>query len=310
MSFLGLDVGGTSCRYEWWPEDELPGGSDAGVQPAVHGVAAATDALAATLRTATRTVTPDAALIAMAGAGDPEIAGAIVTGLAGSGISFPVAIAGDVLAAAAAALRDGPGVRLSAGTGSFAVARDRRGELHRVGGRGYLLGDQGSGYDFVRRAAAAVLMAVDGLGPKTALTASLTAAFGAPSPQRLGAVLQQLEPGAVARQLPVVVAAAAAGDAVAADVLEAGTEGLALLAGAAARSAGLEPRGLGVSLGGGVLQNVPAVTELLTRRLDALGFEGVTVLDGRAAARGAAWLAWGNHTGREPQRSWVRRVTL
>lgn len=39
-----------------------------------------------------------------------------------------------------------PGVIVSAGTGSVVYGRNRAGEAHCVGGRGYLLGDMGSGY--------------------------------------------------------------------------------------------------------------------------------------------------------------------
>ncbi|MCA8951600.1 MAG: ATPase, partial [Planctomycetes bacterium] len=263
MICLGLDVGGTSCRAEWWPAGARPCGVAPGVQPAVQGVDAAVAGLLRVLRELVGAEAPAAAVVAMAGAGDPRIANEIRAGLGAAGIGFPVAVVGDVLAAAAAALGEAPGVLLWSGTGSFAVARGADGVLHRVGGRGYLLGDQGSGYDLVRRAAAAVVLALDGLGPATALTGALTGAFGAASPARLGAVLQQLPTGAVAAELPVVLRVAAAGDAVAGEVLAQGAEALALLAAAAARSAGLEPRGLASHLGGGVLLHVPAIAELV-----------------------------------------------
>lgn len=314
MTWLGLDVGGTSCRYEWWPEGLHAGGQARGVQPAVHGVSAAAEALVATLATAAEVAVPDAAVVAMAGAGDPQVAADITerttAGLMAAGIQTQVFVVGDVLAAAAAGLRDGPGVLVWSGTGSFAVARGASDELARVGGRGYLLGDQGSAYDFVRRAAAAVLLAVDELGPETELTNTLSRAFDAPSPQRLGAVLQQSEPGDVARHLPVVIEAAVRGDAVANEVLESGTEALALLAVAAARSADLDTRDLPVSIGGGVVVHVPAIAELLRQRLAALGLGPVTSVTERAAAAGAAWLAHGCHQGIEPQRSWVQHVAL
>ncbi|MFY9343176.1 MAG: BadF/BadG/BcrA/BcrD ATPase family protein, partial [Planctomycetota bacterium] len=231
-------------------------------------------------------------------------------GLRAAGITFPVAVVGDVLAAAAAGLADGPGVLLWSGTGSFAIARATNGELHRVGGRGYLLGDQGSGYDLVRRAAAAALLAVDGLGPPTAMTALLTVAFGAPSPQRLGAVLQQMLPGQVAARLGVVLGAAEGGDAVANDVIEAGIEGLAMLANAAVRSAGLDWRGLAVAFGGGVLLQAPAISERLRARLATFGAASPRTIAPRAAATGAAWLAAGWHQRQSPQQEWVARVAL
>jgi N-acetylglucosamine kinase-like BadF-type ATPase len=312
--FLGLDVGGSQCRFEWWPTGSAPGGDAASVQPAVHGVDAAVvgldAALHAAMRIARRVAEPTAAVCALAGAGDRATSDAIAAGLRARGFAFPIAVVGDVIAAAAAGLSSGPGVLVWAGTGSFAVARATNGELHRVGGRGYLLGDQGSGFDLVRRAAAAALLAVDGLGPATALTDALVRAFAAPAPQRLGASLQQLAPGEVASRLGVVFATAAAGDAVAADVVQQGADSLAMLANAAVRQAELDWRDLAVGLGGGVLARGSAVAALLAERLRAFGAAPPHDIDPRAAARGAAWLAHGWHTRVSPQQEWVARVAL
>jgi hypothetical protein len=63
-----------------------------------------------------------------------------------------VAAVSDVELAHAAAFGGGPGVLVVAGTGSIAVARDRRGRWRRAGGWGQLLGDEGSGF-WIGRAA-------------------------------------------------------------------------------------------------------------------------------------------------------------
>lgn len=310
MTFLGLDVGGTHCRFEWAPAGVLPGGDARAVQPAVHGIDATIAGLAEVLGTALQIQRPSAAVCALAGVGDAATSARLVAGLRERGIDVPTAIVGDVLAAAAAALTEGPGVLVWAGTGSFAISRSVTGELIRVGGRGYLLGDQGSGYDLVRRAAAAVLLAVDGLGPPTSLTGKLCAAFDAPAPQRLGAVLQRLDSGQVAAKTPLVMAAADEGDAVARAVLDAGVQSLATLATAAARQAGNELQDLDVAFGGGVLCGVPRYAAALGDSLTAHGTRAHRLVDARGAARGAAWLAQGWHQHLQPQRQWVERVTL
>jgi N-acetylglucosamine kinase-like BadF-type ATPase len=310
MAFLGFDIGGSQCRYEWWPQGQRNGGDGPSVQPAVHGIDATITGLAAVLRAASLEGAPEAAVCALAGVGDAATARAIETGLRAAGIVFPVALVGDVLAAAAAGLAAGPGVLVWAGTGSFAIARGTNGELHRVGGRGFLLGDQGSGYDLVRRAAAAVLLAIDDLGPPTALTDALTRAFAALAPQRLGAVLQRLAPGEVAKHLGVVLATAANGDAVANDVLQQGVDALAMLANAALRQAGLDGTSLPVGFGGGVLASTSPVAALLTQRLGTFGMQAPKFLEPRAAAVGAAWLAHGWHTRQSPQQEWVARVAI
>lgn len=308
--FLGLDVGGSQCRFEWWPAGAAPGGDAPSVQPAVHGIDAAVAGLAGALHTAGRERTPTAAVCALAGVGDAATASAIVAGLRARGLAYPLAVVGDVMAAVAAGLADGPGLLLWAGTGSFAIARAGDGALHRVGGRGYLLGDQGSGYDLVRRGAAAVLLALDGLGPATTLTAALTEAFAAPSPARLGAVLQRLSPGEVASRLPHVLAAAAAGDPVANGVLADGIAALAMLGAAAVRAAGLSFRSLPIAIGGGVLTGVPTIAAGLAERLQSLGASAPRAIAPRAAALGAAWLAAGWHEHRQPQQEWVHRVAI
>lgn len=59
---------------------------------------------------------------------------------------------------------DGPAVVLIAGTGSAAIGRDKHGEIHRAGGHGPILGDEGSAYDIGRRAILACLRAHDRTG--------------------------------------------------------------------------------------------------------------------------------------------------
>ncbi len=303
-AYLGVDCGGSKSRWSWVPDAAAPAGVGAGLQPAVHGIDAAAAALAAILTTAIAAAhgrAIGAVVAALAGAGDRTVAGQVqvraAAALSTAGFAMPVAIIGDSLAAAAGALAAGPGVLVWAGTGSFAVARAADGSLHRVGGRGYLLGDQGSGYDLVRRAAAAVVLAVDDLAPPTALADALTRAFCAPSPDRLGAVLQRLDTGAVAAQLPVVLACAAAGDAAAEMVLADGIDALAMVANAAVRQAELDWRDLPVTVGGGVLSSVVAVRDLLLQRLHSFGAGPMQVADADCGARGAALLA----------RAWHRR---
>jgi N-acetylglucosamine kinase-like BadF-type ATPase len=309
VHFLGLDLGGTQGRFAFWPPDELPAGRVATAQPAVQGIEAAVAAVAEALTQAQQVANPTAAVCAMAGIGDQRTSEAVLDGLRARGIRLPLAIIGDVLAAAAAGLREGPGVLLWSGTGSFVLARDQHGELHRIGGRGFLLGDHGSGYDLVRRAAVASMQAVDGLGPATALTEALTAAFFAASPQRLGAAMQVLPTGAVASQLPTVLAIAAAGDAVANAVVADGVQALVQQAEAAVRRAELQWPGLPVVLGGGVL-HAPAVHARLEAALRSLGAATPLLLSPFAAAAGAAWLAHGSYHGEEPQTSWVHRVAV
>lgn len=312
MASLGLDVGGSKCRYAFWPDQSRPGGEAPTVQPAVDGVALAVERIAAAIAAGCGATMPDAIVCASAGVGDPAVRTAIEQGLRAR-VEAPLHVVGDTLAAAAAGLAEGPGLLLWSGTGSFCVARGSDGALLRGGGRGFAFGDEGSGYDLVRRAIVAVLRAIDGRGRETKLARTLPAALGAPSPERLGATAQVLAPGAVAAALPVVLEALADGDQVALDVVTQGMHQLVELAGATARRAGLElSAGVAVALGGGVLEHSDLLQDGLRQLLHAsFGVEpAVRVLPQHAAARGAAWLADGVHHGLEPQTSWVQRVAL
>jgi N-acetylglucosamine kinase-like BadF-type ATPase len=115
-----------------------------------------------------------------------------------------------------------PGVVLIAGTGSIAYGMTKEGARHRVGGWGYLLGDEGSGFDLGRSALASVLRAHDGRGESTMLTELVLGHFGLRSP----AELIQLVYGAdnprklLAEASQVLLAAAEAGDALSLRLVE------------------------------------------------------------------------------------------
>ena len=315
MSFLGVDCGGTKSRWAWLatePGAESPAGTLAvPVQPAVQGVEAAgrelDKVLAAAVEDGRGSGEPVAVVAAVAGVGDRAASDALA---AACSAGLPLAVVGDVLAAATGALGNEPGLLVWAGTGSFAIARDAEGQLHRVGGRGYLLGDQGSGFDLVRRAAAAAVMAVDGLAEETQLARALSEAFEVSGPERLGAAMQQLDSGAVASRLPALLECAARGDMVAATVLEEGMDGLAMVANAAVRQAELDWPGLPVTLGGGLLTGFQGVTAILRQRLSGMRASEPTMADPLLAARGAARLAEAWHKNERPMADWVRDVSL
>lgn len=305
MVYLGLDCGGTRTRFGVFPRESMRIEPAAGVQPAAQGVEVAARALVERLRLATAHVQPEAVVAAIAGAGDAAIRQRLVAAVREAALPFPFAVVGDTLAGAAAALADGPGLLVFAGTGSFCVARGHDGTLHRTGGRGHLLGDQGSAYDLVRRAASAVVLAVDGLAEETELTEALVQHFAAPSPQRLGAVLQQKAQAEVAAALPAVMHCAARGDAAAQNAIDEGMAMLAMVGNAAVRQAELDWRGLPVFLGGGVLLGSEALKELLCERLRTFGPGPIACVDGEAAAEAAARLARAWHQREEPMCRWV-----
>jgi glucosamine kinase len=149
----------------------------------------------------------------------------------------------------AAGLTDGVGV--ICGTGSIAVGRWHR-AVALVGGWGYLLGDEGSGYWIVRTAIRELLSRLDQGVPPGALGASLLEAAGAADLTQLRAAFyRQPEPRNWARHAPAVLDCR---DPAAADITGQAARALADLAGHAARRLAA-PDGIPVVLAGGLMEH-------------------------------------------------------
>jgi N-acetylglucosamine kinase-like BadF-type ATPase len=88
-----------------------------------------------------------------------------------------IIIESDARVALEGAFKGEPGIILIAGTGSIAFGKDAKGMIHRVGGWGRILGDEGSGYYIGRLGLTAVTRHIDGRGGKTMLTNMLAKKF-------------------------------------------------------------------------------------------------------------------------------------
>jgi glucosamine kinase len=75
-----------------------------------------------------------------------------------------VAVGDDAEAALLGGFAGGPGIVVIAGTGSAALGRSADGHQVRVGGHGYLLGDEGGGYSIGNQAVRRALASADGTG--------------------------------------------------------------------------------------------------------------------------------------------------
>ncbi|HEY1470648.1 MAG TPA: BadF/BadG/BcrA/BcrD ATPase family protein [Candidatus Acidoferrum sp.] len=107
---------------------------------------------------------------------------------------------------------DGPVVVLLAGTGSFAVGRDRAGELVRIGGHGPLLSDEGSAYDVGRRAVMAGMRAFEKIQQDSPLGDRILGELGFASWEELQARAAAAPDDVFPRVFPIVAAAAESGD--------------------------------------------------------------------------------------------------
>ncbi|HSP88609.1 MAG TPA: BadF/BadG/BcrA/BcrD ATPase family protein [Ignavibacteriaceae bacterium] len=78
-----------------------------------------------------------------------------------------------------------PGSILISGTGSIMFGKDSRGEIHRVGGFGRFIGDEGSGYSIGRKALKEVSKFYDGRGKSTLITTLIANHFGINNSEKL-----------------------------------------------------------------------------------------------------------------------------
>jgi N-acetylglucosamine kinase-like BadF-type ATPase len=161
-----------------------------------------------------------------------------------------------------AALGTDAGMIVESGTGSFAYARNRRGETLRVGGWGAAFDDPGSGYDLGRKAIMAALRDFDGRGERTLLTGKICRALRLTNITQI--VRKKLNPQDVAGLFPLVLEAAHQGDRVARRLLTEAARDLAQLALALARRLGL--RGMvPVVCAGGVFRSSPSLRRSFAR---------------------------------------------
>jgi len=128
----------------------------------------------------------------------------------------------DAMAGLTGALGFAPGIVVIAGTGSIAFARDQRGQIHRVGGWGYLIGDEGSGFTIAREGLNAALQDFDGRGPKTQLRQLFEEKFRVDSIDEIIPQIQLPKPdrGSIASLAPLVFEAARKGDEVASEIIQ------------------------------------------------------------------------------------------
>src|SRR6185295_1759966 len=124
------------------------------------------------------TLPADAAMVGAAGAGREQEQHELAAALIAAQVARRVRVAGDSEISLAAAFGDGPGILLNAGTGSIAFARSPDAHLHRAGGYGWQLGDEGGGYWLGRRALDVAARSQDGRGEGSTLLARLLGALG------------------------------------------------------------------------------------------------------------------------------------
>lgn len=238
---LGLDVGGTQCRWAL---------ADAQGQVLAQGVAGSFNGQQVHSESGRRHIAGELALIARAlqprWPQEPLNLWAGVTGYDGganaqltslfakafSGADLQLSLYNDVELTHRVSLEPGEGYLVYSGTGCIATYVDEFGHLHRVGGRGETLGDDGSGYWIGCQALRLIWRCEDdspGFLQDSLLAQALFERIGGANWDQTRRYMELSSRGEVGR-LAIAVAAVAQRDPLARDLLQRAGQELARLA--------------------------------------------------------------------------------
>jgi N-acetylglucosamine kinase-like BadF-type ATPase len=269
MIAIGVDAGGTATVAALSHDGRFlreAGGPAANAS--TLGIDDAADAILRTIRSVAQHERPDAIYVAAAGAGRPAVADGLQRLLTSAYGSARVHVGDDTAAALRAAIPDGPGVVLIAGTGSVAYAENGSARV-RVGGLGHLLGDEGSAYAIGLAAVRVYGRVLDGRVPADETTALVARALAAPDRDALLDAMygRRVAVAEIASLAPSIIAFAGKGNRVATKIVQDAAKELGDLTKAAVRAAGLLDASPSIAFAGGLLRENSLLTFLLETRI-------------------------------------------
>ena len=290
---LGADAGGSHSTVVVGSVDRVLGRADGpGAAMRPGGAQASAVVLAETARRAATlaavTLPVERAVVGAAGAGRAQEQAELEAALGEGGVAVArrVRVVADGEVALTSAFAKGPGILVNAGTGSIAYARTPAGELHRAGGYGWQLGDEGGGYWLGRRALDLAGRAHDGRGEGSTLLARLLSALGLQRFDDLVRWTATATPAQVAGLAPHVLNAAREGELVAQHAVDAAARELVELVLILARHfPGTAP--VPVAITGGLLLPQSPLTTAFRGRLDVT-FKRARLLPDRIDSAAAA----------------------
>ncbi|MFI7106531.1 N-acetylglucosamine kinase [Nonomuraea sp. NPDC050227] len=262
-------------------------------EPQSSGVAAAVDVVA---EAAARTGRPAQAFChvsaCLAGADFPVEEEALAAEFAARGFG-DVVVRNDTFALLRAGTSAPWGVAVVCGAGINAVGVSPAGQVARFPSLGRISGDWGGGQGVAEEALWHAVRAEDGRGAPTALAELVTAHFGTATVEELVLDLHfgRVDEGRLHELAPGVLAAAAAGDAVARSLVQRQAEEVTVMAEVCLRRLGLLGTPVEVVLGGGMLTaRDPLLTPLLEAAFAARAPRAELVVADLPPVAGAALL--------------------
>src|SRR5271169_2353081 len=230
--YLGVDGGATRCRARLRDADGKALAEASGAAANIHvdfaAAIAVLRAVVGEVMEKSGLTGADGARVAigfgLAGIEEASDAARVVEAFPGFGL---VRAANDAVTACIGAHAGADGGLVIAGTGSAAIARVM-GKETIVGGRGFTLGDDGSGSHIGLDALRSAMRAFDGLGPATTLTDDILAEFGGDPVAMMNWALQA-KPGDFGAFAPRVFEHAASHDQVALGIVNAAARAIGAL---------------------------------------------------------------------------------
>ena len=205
-----------------------------------------------------------------------------------SSLGIPFCIMNDAELAHAAALKGQDGILTISGTGSISYGL-KGAHFETSGGWGHLLGDEGSGYWLVMAAFKQMIRDDDAGAQVAPLSAALLEKIGVRRPTELKSFVYVKEKGAIAALVPVIVAAAQAGDARAQQLLKDAGVHLAKMTMNLHRRMAFDPQA-SIAIRGGVLTQIAQVKASFANVLKAQLPQAQLIEIDDSATRGAYYL--------------------
>jgi glucosamine kinase len=290
---VGVDAGGTSTAAALSKDGVfVREGRARGANATTVGVDDAADVIITTIREVLAGASPDAIYVGAAGAGRKRIADQLRESIASAFSDAQIVVGDDAAIAFRAAIPDGDGAVLIAGTGSTAYA-ERGEQSHRSGGLGYLAGDEGSAFWIGMQAVKLYGRVLDGRAARDETTDLVARLLDATDRESyIGALYDCApDPAQIAALAPSIIAFAGKGNRASTKIVQQAAQELGDLVKAALRAVQLLEASPRIALAGGLFRENSLLTFLLETRLNGDVPGAAIVKGGDEPARGAMRLA-------------------
>jgi N-acetylglucosamine kinase-like BadF-type ATPase len=290
---VGIDAGGTSTVAALSKDGEyLREARGRGANATTIGIDDAADVIISTIREVVAGEAPGVIYVGAAGAGRKRVADQLRELLESAFRGAHVVVGDDAAIAFRAAIPDGDGAVLIAGTGSTAYAQ-RGDETQRVGGLGYFAGDEGSAFWIGMQAVKLYGRVLDGRANRDETSDLVARALGVADRETYVAALYDRAPDAaqIAALAPSVIAFAGKGNRACTKIVQQAAQELGDLVKAALRGVQLLDASPRIAFAGGLFRENSLLSFLLETRLIGDVAGAAIVKGGDEPARGALRLA-------------------